>query len=243
MSCGSYESLIAFHVEGDLTPAETAELERHLRDCAACRRFADEMRASQRAIKEHGRAAIDPAVLAGIRAGVLRRIERRRRAWPRIVLPGTRRLSAPVLALAASLVLVVGAAVLLRHWDKIRPREPAWHSAETAPAPPIPTAEPTLRDVPSAPEPATPPTSTRPPAPEAKRPATGPRQAAPRQAAPRPVEEPATPRIAVQQELPASPRSVEEPMVIKLVSDDLVIYWLVEPDATQKEIDHEISTT
>ncbi len=238
MSCESYESLIALHVEGDLTPAETEELERHLRDCAACRRFADEMRASQRALKEHGRAAVDPAVLAGIRAGVLRRIERRQRAWPRIVLPRPRRLPTRVLALAASLVLMVGAVVLLLYWDEIgRPEAPAWQHAEIEPAPPAPTPEPT-------PTPAPPPA---PPAPEAERMASGPRQAGPRQAGPRQagprrVEEPVTPRIA-QQELPASPRSAEQPMVIKLVSDDLVIYWLVEPEATQEEKDHEISTT
>ncbi|MCP4663965.1 MAG: zf-HC2 domain-containing protein [bacterium] len=237
MSCKTFESLIALHVEGDLTAAETEELERHLRGCAVCRGFADEMRASQRALKKHGRSAVDPAVLAGIRTGVLRRIERRRRAWPGIAVPRPRRFPTRVLALAASLVLVLGAAVLLLRWGEISRPEPAWESSEIEPAPTAPTAAPTPTHAPPpAPEPATPPTPTGP------RQAV-PRQALPRQAVPRPVEEPATPRIAAQQELPASPRSAEEPMVIKLVSDDLVIYWLVEPEATQEEKDHEISTT
>jgi len=245
MSCEMFESLIALHVEGDLTAAEAEELAKHLRICAACRDFAEEMRASQRALKKHGRAAIEPAVLAGIRAGVLRKIERRRRGWLPVMqgiaaaVPRPRRFSPRALALAASLVLVLGAVVALLRWGEIsRPEEPAWQSSEIEPVPPAARVEPIPAQapspvLPSAPErPPEPVPTSPPPAPGAERPGPG----------PQPVEELAATRIAAQQVPPAAPRPAAEPMMIKLVSDDLVIYWLVEPDPTQEETNHEVTT-
>ena len=78
MTCREYEPLIALYVEGDL---EDRELERHLAECSDCRELLEDFRASQAALKEL--AAVDAVFLSAVRAGVLDKIEgRRRRVWP-----------------------------------------------------------------------------------------------------------------------------------------------------------------
>ena len=52
MSCKRFEWLIALYVEGDLPERRARNVERHLAACAECRRFAEELKASQGALKD-----------------------------------------------------------------------------------------------------------------------------------------------------------------------------------------------
>ena len=52
MSCKRFERLIALYVEGDLAERQARNVESHLVGCAACRKFADELKASQVALKD-----------------------------------------------------------------------------------------------------------------------------------------------------------------------------------------------
>jgi len=52
MNCKRFERLIALHVEGDLAERQARNVESHLAGCATCRRFADELKASQGAMKD-----------------------------------------------------------------------------------------------------------------------------------------------------------------------------------------------
>jgi len=52
MSCKRFERLIALHVEGDLAERQARNVESHLAGCAACGRFAEELKAHQVAVKD-----------------------------------------------------------------------------------------------------------------------------------------------------------------------------------------------
>ena len=58
MNCKRFERLIALYVEGDLAERRVRNVESHLAGCAACSAFADELKASQGALKDLRRAAI-----------------------------------------------------------------------------------------------------------------------------------------------------------------------------------------
>jgi hypothetical protein len=74
-------------------------VEEHLAVCADCRELLGDFRASQAAVKELGSEAVDAALLTAVRAGVLARIDDRRRAvWPWV--------AAATAALAAALALL-----------------------------------------------------------------------------------------------------------------------------------------
>jgi anti-sigma factor RsiW len=98
MTCREYEPLIALYVEGDL---DDAAVERHVTECAACRELLEDLRASQAALKEFALDPVDPALLIGVRSGVLARIgERRGIAWP------LRWISVAALAAGAALLVL-----------------------------------------------------------------------------------------------------------------------------------------
>ena len=83
MSCQAFEALIALYVEGDLPGQDTPRVEKHLAVCADCRELLEDFRASQAAVKELGSETVDAALLTAVRAGVLARIDGRRKAlWP-----------------------------------------------------------------------------------------------------------------------------------------------------------------
>jgi len=71
MGCRGFERSIALHVEGDLSRRRAQRLERHLADCAACRAFAEDMAASQAAVKALGHRELGEADLAEVRRHVL----------------------------------------------------------------------------------------------------------------------------------------------------------------------------
>lgn len=231
MSCRSFEPMIALAVEGDLPAADGGRLERHLRSCAACRAFAEELRSSQRAVRELAREPVDDEVLARVRAGVLGGIERRDRRRPLVFRRPLATAAPRWLAAAAGLLLVLGAAIWALR-SGVGPRTPeapgqvAWAPSE----PGAPTAaRPGSPPEPAAAEPAAIP-SLQPPA-----------------VASRPSETaPATPAVVAPSSVPGGFPEVRrdaEPMVIKWVTEDpdLVIYWLVDADETPEETNDAIS--
>ena len=71
MSCKRFERLIALHVEGDLAERQVCNVEFHLAGCAACRRFADELKVSQVALKNLRHETICQADLRVLRQRVI----------------------------------------------------------------------------------------------------------------------------------------------------------------------------
>ncbi|HVW26843.1 MAG TPA: zf-HC2 domain-containing protein [Polyangiaceae bacterium] len=84
MDCTRASELIFDHVAGRLSDAERAELEGHLRDCAACRRAVDEERATAELLKGRlpRRDASEALKQRLARAALAAGERRRRRSWP-----------------------------------------------------------------------------------------------------------------------------------------------------------------
>ncbi len=119
MSCESWKDSIALEVGGNLAMEEAAALAHHLRECVACRRYADEIAASQQALQRLRQRPLDTASLDRIRAGVLQRIADgkpdRVRWWRRPPKTVQR------LALAASVMLVLASLWQLRRFRESAP--------------------------------------------------------------------------------------------------------------------------
>ena len=218
MACQTFESMIALEAGGDLPAADAGRLARHLETCAACRTFAEEMRASQRAIALLADAQMAEGVLGEVRARVLREVRRPVRIsasrglrdfgrqlarWGR-ARPSSRRIESPgrevsgraapgrfrppAAALAAALAVALGALFLLRSVGPA-PGAPGSDEQAQGPEPPRLAETPT----PAGAEPVTPP-------PVAAEPVTPPPAAA----------EPVTPPPAAAD--PAAPRPAPEPI-------------------------------
>jgi anti-sigma factor RsiW len=90
MNCQAFEPLIALYIEGDLPGQDTPRVEAHLAACAGCREFLEDLQASQAAVKELVAERVDGALLAAVRAGVLQKIDNRRRVlWPWVAAAAT----------------------------------------------------------------------------------------------------------------------------------------------------------
>ncbi len=235
ISCEPYQEMIALDAGGDLPATEVERLKRHLDSCAACRRFAGEMRDTQRSVALLADAPVDSEVLAAIRAGVLREVERDRRR------PIPVRLPPRALALAAALIVALGALILLRANESgTTEQQPAEQprvartlpAAASQPVPPQPAAPPLIPEaVPAAPISETAGEEPAPRPPVTVSPET-------RLAERRPSVVPATSPAVTAAAAPPPGTPAAEPMIIKLVSEeaDLVIYWLVQsPDEPIKE--------
>ncbi len=114
MNCRDREERIALYAGGDLPREEAAETEGHLQDCANCRQFVAALRERAAWMREAHEELPATADFAAMRAGVLERLERRRR-------PFLWRLAwAGGLAATAAMLLLI------------------WHSPRSEPAPPAP---------------------------------------------------------------------------------------------------------
>jgi len=71
MNCRSFEKLVALYVEGDLSGWKAEAVEAHLKACAQCREFAQELRVSQAALKSLRQDTLDEAVFQTVRTRVL----------------------------------------------------------------------------------------------------------------------------------------------------------------------------
>ena len=79
MNCSDWEERIALHAGGDLPPAEAAEVERHLRECAACQVLASGLKQSLELLKEAHDEPLAPAHFSAVRARVVAELEQKRR--------------------------------------------------------------------------------------------------------------------------------------------------------------------
>jgi hypothetical protein len=77
VSCGFSKQLLALHVEGDLAGVRADITSSHLRTCEDCRRFLDELRATQLLLKSHRTEAIRSSDCAPVRHAVMSIIEDR----------------------------------------------------------------------------------------------------------------------------------------------------------------------
>jgi anti-sigma factor RsiW len=131
MSCSQFEELIALYIEGDLPERNIRPVEEHLKLCPACREFAEELTASQSALKALGSEPVDEALYSQMRQRVLTEIgARQATAWP-----------IWVYALAASCMVVLAVWAFLEHRPAQPPREEAAHISrpqDSRPAEPAP---------------------------------------------------------------------------------------------------------
>jgi hypothetical protein len=90
MNCNDWEERIALHAGGDLPPAEAAEVERHLRECAGCQVLASGLKQSLVLLREEHNEPLAAAHFSAVRARVVAELEHerrrgalwaRRRAW------------------------------------------------------------------------------------------------------------------------------------------------------------------
>jgi hypothetical protein len=81
MSCREWEEKIALYAGGD---GESAELDRHLEQCASCRDFAAAVRESLEILREAHGQPLEESHLAAVRASVFERLQRQRQWtwWP-----------------------------------------------------------------------------------------------------------------------------------------------------------------
>ena len=77
MNCANWEERIALLMGNDLEAAESAEVERHLAECAGCQLFASGMREALDVLLETQAAEPRPADYAAVRARVFEELERR----------------------------------------------------------------------------------------------------------------------------------------------------------------------
>jgi anti-sigma factor RsiW len=79
MNCSDWEERIALHAGGDLPPTETAEVERHLRECAGCQVLASGLKQSLAWLKEAHAEPLAAAHFSAVRARVVAELEQKRR--------------------------------------------------------------------------------------------------------------------------------------------------------------------
>jgi hypothetical protein len=78
VNCGFSKELLALHVEGDLSQAGAEKASNHLRMCEECRRFLDELRATQSRLRVLRSETVRPADCTPMRRNVMSIIEERR---------------------------------------------------------------------------------------------------------------------------------------------------------------------
>ena len=129
MTCTRYETDLALYVERDLSDADAAAVEAHLRECPTCPAFLAELRASQALVKDLAAEEIDSEALAVVRVRTIVAAARARRSRrPRWV---------PAWAAAAAIVLALGTLALV---VALVGRNPVRTSDLPLPPPSAPTA-------------------------------------------------------------------------------------------------------
>lgn len=110
MQCPQYRESIHEFVDGTIGPIRSAELERHLDTCADCRALVEDLRVIQETA-----ASLDPLEPPdGVWLQIAGRLRQEGRvSAPPVSVPSASRRHAALLAIAAALVLAVGASVLL----------------------------------------------------------------------------------------------------------------------------------
>jgi hypothetical protein len=133
MTCARYENDLALYVERDLPSAEVPAVEAHLGGCAECRRFLDDLRASQSLVRGLATESIDADELANLRERVIAAVSS--------PAPSRGHRASGVLWTAAAAVVVVGVGALAwmargAEQELYEPRVVEGPSATTAPSRP-----------------------------------------------------------------------------------------------------------
>jgi hypothetical protein len=71
MKCAHFRELLAPYVEGDVSAGEAADITRHLRECAGCSTFCQELRETQLIFGSLRNECVSESALAGVRHAVL----------------------------------------------------------------------------------------------------------------------------------------------------------------------------
>ena len=253
MTCQIFESDLPLHAGGDLPAEQAARLEQHLRTCATCRNELRSLRETREALRRADTwDNADEAALASVRAAVRRQVaelEAPPPTPPSADRPLLLRLR-PLVAVAATLALALGLHLRMGGVDEQPgPSTPEVPGEETSlvppgegsrsrsPSPSPPAAEletpATLRTEPETTAPRLAGTEPPTPAPPESVPGSEP----PSQKGGRVSAQTTRPETIAESDSPAL-----EPAWIKLVSDDLVIYWLVDSEEEPEETSH-VSTT
>ncbi len=146
MSCRRYEEWLALEAGGDLPPEKAAELLRHLSECGDCRRAAEELRASQAALRSMHRSPVAERRLDAARAAALAELRTGDAwsAWRRWVTPPR---LAPRWAVAG---LATALAVTIVFWDS-RSADPDQQKKIVASKPARPSSPSELQEEPEEP--------------------------------------------------------------------------------------------
>jgi hypothetical protein len=83
MTCNDFQEWIALDVAGDLPASEATRVGEHLKACASCRGFAEELSAGLEWLRSAHQQPPDPAALHQVRVGVMRQIEAEQSRWNR----------------------------------------------------------------------------------------------------------------------------------------------------------------
>jgi Putative zinc-finger len=81
MNCPDFEGPIALYVGDDLPESEVAAVVAHLRECAACRTFAEELSGCHMIVQSLRQVEIPPARVDELRRDLVERFSARRRGW------------------------------------------------------------------------------------------------------------------------------------------------------------------
>ena len=121
MNCRRIEQLLPLYVEGDLKSSLTIQIASHLELCGRCNWLADEFKESQSWLRSHEAPAFDDAFVGDLKRSVLARVAEpgaRASLFSSWITQWNRR---QVLALAATLLLVVGMLTLYFYQSQARP--------------------------------------------------------------------------------------------------------------------------
>lgn len=121
MNCRRIEQLLPLYVEGDLKSSLTIQIASHLELCGRCNWLADEFKESQSWLRSHEAPVFDDAFVGDLKRSVLARVAEpgaRASLFSSWITQWNRR---QVLALAATLLLVVGMLTLYFYQSQARP--------------------------------------------------------------------------------------------------------------------------
>lgn len=81
MNCSDWEERLTLYAGGDLASDQTAQVERHLAECAGCQLFASGLRGALELLQEAHQEGPAPAHFTAVRSRVLAQLERERRPF------------------------------------------------------------------------------------------------------------------------------------------------------------------
>lgn len=131
MSCEYWRKQIALHVEGDVSPRKSRQVEKHLDTCPSCRQFARELSQSQAVLKSLGHEPVDGSVFEAIQNGVMDQLTSGRERVSQTLSPSIRWNWRWTGAITMGLLLLLGG---LAFWKSSRETQPVSNGHLAGPA-------------------------------------------------------------------------------------------------------------